>query len=83
MKVFKTKFLPANTLAIPSLDNYRRQIKHYLDVSIQWQEWVSHCENTVIQYAVNLGEEKPGAVLYRRVPEVNGVKSVGVSRVFS
>ncbi|KAF0047692.1 hypothetical protein F2P81_001325 [Scophthalmus maximus] len=35
MKVFRTNFLAANTLAIPSPDNYRRQFKSFSDVSIQ------------------------------------------------
>ncbi|KAF0021988.1 hypothetical protein F2P81_025759 [Scophthalmus maximus] len=40
MKVFRTNFLAANTLAIPSPDNYRRQFKSFSNVSIQWLEWV-------------------------------------------
>ncbi|KAF0039345.1 hypothetical protein F2P81_007580 [Scophthalmus maximus] len=38
MKVFRKSFLAANTLAIPSPDNYRRHFKSFSNVSIQWLE---------------------------------------------
>ncbi|XP_057711360.1 uncharacterized protein LOC130928654 [Corythoichthys intestinalis] len=60
MKVFRTKFLQADTLAIPSPDNYRRQHKSYSHASIQYLEWVSHDRGIFIEHALNTGERKVG-----------------------
>ncbi|CAI5679595.1 unnamed protein product [Oreochromis niloticus] len=58
MKVFLTNFLPKNTLAIPSPDNYGRTSKAYSHASIQWLEWVSRSQKIPIQHALTTGGEK-------------------------
>ncbi|CAI5685429.1 unnamed protein product [Oreochromis niloticus] len=58
MKIFLTNFLPKNTLAIPSPDNYGRTSKAYSHASIQWLELVAHSQKIPIQHALTTGGEK-------------------------
>ncbi|KAK1784654.1 hypothetical protein P4O66_003337 [Electrophorus voltai] len=58
MKIFRTMFLPENTLAIPPLDNYINCQKSFLTPSIQWLEYVSDRQNIPIQHALNNREAK-------------------------
>ncbi|KAL3976503.1 olfactory receptor [Sarotherodon galilaeus] len=58
MKVFLTNFLPKNTLAIPSPDNYGRTSKAYSHASIRWLEWVARSQKIPIQHALTTGGEK-------------------------
>ncbi|XP_047458093.1 uncharacterized protein LOC125018336 isoform X1 [Mugil cephalus] len=74
MKVFKTNFLPPNTLALPPADNYNRQFKNYSDSGIQWLEWVSQNENVAIRHALNGGEKKLGKYFVDGYAETDGVK---------
>ncbi|KAF0021975.1 hypothetical protein F2P81_025772 [Scophthalmus maximus] len=73
MKVFRTNFLAANTLAIPS-HHYRRQFKSFSDVSIQWLEWVAFSENIYIQHAQNQGEKAVDKYFVDGYAEMGGVK---------
>ena len=74
MKVFCTNFVPLNTLAVSSPDNYQRQFKSYSNASIQWLEWVVHTENIFFQHALNEGEKQIGRYFVDGYAEVQGVK---------
>ncbi|XP_075888841.1 uncharacterized protein LOC142892509 [Nelusetta ayraudi] len=77
LKVFRTNFLTAGTLAIPSPTNYRRQCKKFSRASIQWLEWekatgkISHMER-----ALNTGERKIGPYYVDGYAEIDGVGGV-------
>lgn len=60
IKVFRTNFLAAQTLAVPSPDDYRRQFKSFSHPCIQWLELISHTRDIFIQHARNRGEKKIG-----------------------
>ncbi|KAI3354720.1 hypothetical protein L3Q82_004502 [Scortum barcoo] len=60
MGVFKTLFLPRDTLALTYDGAYTTQNKAYSDVSMQWLEYVAHVENIEIRHALNYGEQAFG-----------------------
>ena len=60
MGVFKTLFLPKDTVALTYEGAYIQQNKDYSDVSMQWLEYLAHTENIEIKHALNHGEEKFG-----------------------
>ncbi|CAG5950759.1 unnamed protein product [Menidia menidia] len=62
MKVFTSNFLPAESLAIPSPVDCRRQCKTFSSTSIQWLEWKT-------------GEQKIGPYFVDGYAEVNGIKT--------
>ncbi|XP_035802218.2 uncharacterized protein LOC118470010 [Amphiprion ocellaris] len=76
MRVFLTKFLQPNTLAIPCPYEYRGQCKRFSEPSIQWLEWVMHKRKIFIQHALNLGEKQIGSFFVDGYAEVDGVKCV-------
>ncbi|XP_051800711.1 uncharacterized protein LOC127532721 isoform X1 [Acanthochromis polyacanthus] len=76
MRVFLTKFLQPNTLAIPCPYEYRGQCKRFSEPSIQWLEWVMHKQKIFIQHALNLGEKQIGSFFVDGYAEIDGVKCV-------
>ncbi|XP_077961146.1 uncharacterized protein LOC144382995 [Gasterosteus aculeatus] len=57
MGVFKTLFLPKDTVALTFEGAYTAQNKTYSDVSMQWLEYVALTENIEIKHALNHGEQ--------------------------
>ncbi|XP_060731092.1 uncharacterized protein LOC132848976 [Tachysurus vachellii] len=74
LKIFRTKFLKENTLAIPPLDNYINKQKSYSTPAIQWLEYISTTHNLPIQHALNEGEVGFGSYF------VDGYCEVGHTR---
>ncbi|MDG2555494.1 hypothetical protein P7M41_26220, partial [Vibrio parahaemolyticus] len=64
MGVFKTHFLPKNTLALTYEGAYTRQNKTYSEVSMQWLEYVAKVEGSKIRHALNHGEQRFGQFFY-------------------
>lgn len=60
MKIYRTRFLPEDTIAIPPLDNYIQSQKTFSTPSIQWLEYLSHKEKRSIKHALNDGEKRVG-----------------------
>lgn len=60
MGVFKTLFIPKDTVALTHEGSYVQQNKAYSDISIQWLEYVAYRENIGIQHALNRGEKAFG-----------------------
>ncbi|XP_037603314.1 uncharacterized protein LOC119474981 [Sebastes umbrosus] len=60
MGVFKTLFLPRDTIALTYEGAYTKQNKTYSDVSMQWLEYVARTENIEMQHAINRGEQQFG-----------------------
>ena len=60
MAVYKSMFLPQNTVAYTFDGAYHTQHKTFSNVSIQWLEYVAHKHNTHIQHALNSGEKQFG-----------------------
>ena len=60
MGVFKTLFLPKDSVALTYEGAYLRQNKTCSDVSIQWLEYVADREGLDIQHALNRGEKSFG-----------------------
>ncbi|KAL3983293.1 interferon-induced GTP-binding protein Mx [Sarotherodon galilaeus] len=60
MGVYKTLFLPRDTLALTYDGAYVEQNKTFSNVSIEWLQYVSHTTNTVIKHALRGGEQRVG-----------------------
>ncbi|XP_051811557.1 uncharacterized protein LOC127536113 isoform X1 [Acanthochromis polyacanthus] len=60
MGVFKTRFLPKDTLVLTYEGAYTRQNKTYSDVSMQWLEFMAKAEGSEIRHALNHGEQRFG-----------------------
>ncbi|XP_031153064.1 uncharacterized protein LOC116048233 [Sander lucioperca] len=60
MGVFKSLFIPKDTVALTYEGAYVRQNKAYSDISIQWLQYVAHKDNISIQHALNRGEKAFG-----------------------
>ncbi len=61
MKVFKTLFLPKDTIALTHKNAYINQCKAYSNPSIQWLEYIKASKNVNVQHALNRGEVKFGS----------------------
>lgn len=55
MKVFRTKFLAQNTLAISHKDDYKQNMTRPSPASIEWLQWSMFSEKIFIQHALNKG----------------------------
>ncbi|XP_035239706.1 uncharacterized protein LOC118208867 isoform X1 [Anguilla anguilla] len=75
MKQFCTSFLPKDTLAITTPDNYILKQKSFSTPAIQWLEYLSHRDNVFIQHALNRGEVKFGPYFLDGYSEVGGVRT--------
>ncbi len=60
MGVFKTLFLPRDTLAHKYDGAYTEQNKTYSDASVQWLEYLAHTQDIEIKHALNHGEQQFG-----------------------
>nr|XP_054606501.1 uncharacterized protein LOC129166910 [Nothobranchius furzeri] len=75
MRVFRSKFLKPDTLAIPCPLGYRPQQKPFSSSSIVWLEWVSRSQNVDIQHALTpLGEYKVGDFYLDGYAVISGVE---------
>ncbi|XP_058889403.1 uncharacterized protein LOC131739443 [Acipenser ruthenus] len=59
MAMYRSKFMPKDTIAKIPPDNYADQQKSFSNASIQWLMYVSETENVFIQHALNYGELNP------------------------
>lgn len=82
IKVFLTRFLTPNSLAIPPPDHYRRQYKSFSHSSIQWLEWVSHQEGVFIRHMLNKGEKQLGSYCVDGYAEGKRKVCMGISGLF-
>ncbi|CAK6983526.1 uncharacterized protein LOC117474988, partial [Scomber scombrus] len=76
MKVFCTRFLVPETLALPPADHYRRQFKSFSHCSIQWLEWLAQSKGVFIRHALNAGEKQLGPYFVDGYSEHAGDKCV-------
>ncbi len=60
MKVFKTLFLPKDTIALTHKNAYINQCKAYSNPSIQWLEYIKASKNVDVQHALNQGKSNLG-----------------------
>ncbi len=60
MKVFKTLFLPNDTIALTHKNAYIDQCKAYSNPSIQWLEYIKASKNVDVQHALKSREVKFG-----------------------
>uniref|UniRef100_A0A1A8SMB5 DNA-directed DNA polymerase n=1 Tax=Nothobranchius rachovii TaxID=451742 RepID=A0A1A8SMB5_9TELE len=75
MRVFRSKFLKPDTLAIPCPLGYRPQQKPFSSSSIVWLEWLSHSQNVNIQHALTpSGEHKVGSFVLDGYAVISGVE---------
>ncbi len=72
MKVFKTLFLPKDTIALTHKNAYINQCKAYSNPSIQWLEYIKASKNVDVQHALNGGEVKFGSFYVDGYYEING-----------
>ncbi|KAL2077904.1 hypothetical protein ACEWY4_025589 [Coilia grayii] len=74
MAVYKTHYLPADTLALTHNNAYVNQHKAYSNISIQWLEFVKFSRNVDVQHALNSGEVQVGRYHIDGYYEKDGVK---------
>ncbi|XP_048879705.1 uncharacterized protein LOC125748000 isoform X1 [Brienomyrus brachyistius] len=72
--VYRTKFLPRDTIAIPDVWDYRRQYKSYSNVAIQWLEFIGRTRGIEIRHALRGGEVSVGRFHLDGYAEVEGEK---------
>ncbi len=72
MKVFKTLFLPKDTIALTHKNAYINQCKAYSNPSIQWLEYIKASKNVDVRHALNHGEVKFGSFYVDGYYELNG-----------
>ncbi len=72
MKVFKTLFLPKDTIALTHKNAYVNQCKAYSNPSIQWLEYIKASKNVDVHHALNYGEVKFGSFYVDGYYEING-----------
>ncbi len=72
MKVFKTLFLPKDTIALTHKNAYINQCKAYSNPSIQWLEYIKASKNVDVLHALNQGEVKFGSFYVDGYYELNG-----------
>ncbi|XP_072572595.1 uncharacterized protein [Paramormyrops kingsleyae] len=72
--VYRTNFLPRDTIAIPDVWDYRRQYKSYSNVSIQWLEFVGRTRGIEIRHALRGGEVRVGRFHLDGYAEIEGEK---------
>lgn len=56
MAIYKTHYLPKDTIALTHNSAYINQNKTYSNVSIEWLEYISKSRSVVVQHALNHGE---------------------------
>ncbi len=78
MKVFKTLFLPKDTIALTHKNAYVNQCKAYSNPSIQWLEYIKASKNVDVHHALNYGEVKFGSFYVDGYYEINGDNSFGI-----
>ncbi|XP_053481752.1 uncharacterized protein LOC128608210 [Ictalurus furcatus] len=74
MAVYKTHYLPKDTLALTHNNAYTNQNKTYSAVSIEWLEYVKTTRGVNIQHALNHGEMVIGKYHLDGYYEKDGVK---------
>ncbi|KAL2078838.1 hypothetical protein ACEWY4_024582 [Coilia grayii] len=74
MAVYKTHYLPADTLALTHNNAYVNQHKAYSNISIQWLEFLKFSRNVDVQHALNRGEVQVGRYHIDGFYEKDGVK---------
>ncbi|XP_048053134.1 uncharacterized protein LOC125272385 isoform X1 [Megalobrama amblycephala] len=60
MAVYKTHYIPKDTVALTRNDAYTNQNKTYSNVSIEWLEYIQKSRSIDIQHALNGGEVSIG-----------------------
>ncbi|KAL2102869.1 hypothetical protein ACEWY4_002037 [Coilia grayii] len=73
MAVYKTLFLPPDTLALTHNNAYVYQHKAFSNVSIQWLEYVKHSRNVDVRHALNGGEVAAGRYFLDGYYNQNGI----------
>ncbi|XP_058890904.1 uncharacterized protein LOC117407014 isoform X1 [Acipenser ruthenus] len=75
MAMYRSKFMPKDTIAIIPPDNYSEQQKSFSNASIQWLMYVAETENVFIQHALNYGELKIGPFFLDGYAVINGKRT--------